>query len=121
MCKMVKLSYRFVQYLLICMFCQLVTPCFGSPEHSGLGVHQERNSKAGIGSAYMFVLYVLISEYGKKLDKQAKCPIYCGIDHKHRYEEKESNIQGNDGLLRPDKPKDREQSEGSLRPVASTD
>ena len=121
MCKMVKLSHRFVQYLLICMFCQLVTPCFGSPEHSGLGVHQERNSKAGIGSAYMFVLYVLISEYGKKLDKQVKCPVYCAIDHKHRYEEKESHIQRTDRIPGPDKPGNREQSESDIRPIASAD
>ena len=119
--KMVQSSRWLLQFVLFCIFFQLGSPCFGQPEHSSVGVHKERKTEAGIGALYMFVLYVIASEYGKKLDKQAKCPIYCGINHKHKYEEKESNIQRNDGLLRPDKPEDREQSEGSLRPVASTD
>ena len=116
-----KLSHRLVQCLLICIFIQLFTPLFGVPEHSSVGVHQERKTERGIGNLYMFVLYVLASEYGKKLDKQAKCPVYCGVDHKHRYEEKESHIQGNDVIPRSDKPVDRQQSEGDLRPIASTD
>jgi len=117
---MVQSSRWLLQLILICMFIQLATPCFGQPEHSGVGIHKERNTEAGIGSLYMFVLYVLVSEYGKKLDKQAKCPIYCGINHEHIYEEKESNLQRNDELPRPGKPKNREQSEGDLRPIAST-
>jgi hypothetical protein len=119
--KMVQSSRWLLQFILFCIFFQLGSPCFGKPEHSSVGVHKERKTEASIGNLYMFVLYVIASEYGKRLDKQAKCPIYCGINHKHKYEEKESNIQGNDGLLRPDKPKDREQSEGSIRPIASTD
>ena len=63
---------------------------------------------------------MIASEYGKKLDKKAKCPIYCGINHEHIYEEKESNIQRDDELPRPGKFKDRKQSEGDIRPVAST-
>ena len=121
MCKMVQSGRWLLQFILICMFIQLGTPCFGSPEHSGMGVHKERNTKAGVGSLYMFLMYVIASEYGKKLDKRAKCPIYCGINHEHIYEEKESNIQRNDELPRPGKSKDRKQSEGDIRPVASTD
>ena len=118
--KMVQSNRRFVQYLLICIFWELGTPCFGMPERGSVGIHKERTPEAGIGNLYTFVLYVLISEYGKRLDKQARCPLYCGIDHKHRYEEKESNIQGNDSVPRPDKPDGRQQSEGNLRPIAST-
>ena len=119
---MVQSSRWLLQLILICMFIQLATPCFGQPEHSGMGIHKERNTEAGIGSLYTFVLYVLISEYGKKLDKKAKCPLYCGINHKHNYHEKEkSNIQGNDGIPRSGESERREQPESDLRPIASTD
>jgi hypothetical protein len=119
---MVQSSRWLLQLILVCIFIQLGTPCFGRPEHSGMGIHKERNTEAGIGNLYMFVLYVIVSEYGKKLDNQAKCPLYCGINHKHNYHEKEkSYIQGNDELPRPGSPENREQSKGGLRPIASTD
>ena len=120
--KMDQFGHRLVQCLLICLFIQLFTPLFGVPEHSGMGVHKKRQSESGIENLYLFVMYVLVSEYGKKLDKQAKCPVYCGTDHKHNYYEKEkSNIQGNDGVPGSDKSRDTEQPESDLRPIASTD
>ena len=120
--KMDQFGHRLVQYLLICIFVQLFTPLFGVPEHSGMGVHEKKQSESGIENLYLFVMYVLVSEYGKRLDKQAKCPLYCGINHKHNYHEKEkSNIQGNDELPRPGESERREQQEGDLRPIASTD
>ena len=120
--KMDQFGHRLVQCILICVFIQLFAPLFGVPEHSGMGIHKKRQSESGIENLYLFVAYVLVSEYGKKLDKQAKCPVYCGINHKHNYYEKEkSNIQGTDGLPRPGESERREQQEGDLRPIASTD
>ena len=120
--KMDQFGHRLVQYLLICMFIQLFTPLFGVPEHSGMGVHEKKQSESGIENLYLFVMYVLVSEYGKKLDKKAKCPLYCGINHKHNYYEKEkSNIQRDDELPGSSKPGSREQQEGDLRPIASTE
>ena len=119
--KMDQFGHRLVQYLLICMFIQLFTPLFGVPEHSGMGVHEKKQSESGIENLYLFVMYVLVSEYGKKLDKKAKCPLYCGINHKHNYYEKEkSNIQRDDNILRPGEHERREQQEGDLRPIACT-
>ena len=76
-----------------------------------------------IGSILMFVIAVGLGEIGKKLDKGYRCPVYCEIEHTHyyweTYEETKSNIPPDDGLPRPDEPEDREQSEGSIRPIAS--
>ena len=120
--KMVQSRHWLIQLILLCQLWQLGTPCFGGPEHSGMGVHKKKQSESGIENLYLFVMYVLVSEYGKKLDKQAKCPLYCGINHKHNYHEKEkSNIQGNDAVPRPGEHERREQQEGDLRPIASTD
>ena len=122
MYKMDQFGHRLVQCILICMFIQLFTPLFGVPERGGMGLHEKEKSESGIENLYLFVLYVLVSEYGKSLDKKAKCPLYCGINHKHNYHEKEkSNIQGNDGIPGPGEPERRKQQKGDLRPIASTD
>ena len=120
--KMDQFGHWLIQCILVCMFIQLFTPLFGVPEHGGMGIHKKEQSENGIENLYLFVLYVLVSEYGKKLDKKAQCPLYCGINHKHNYHEKEkSNIQGNDGIPRPGESERREQPESDLRPIASTD
>ena len=36
------------------------------------------------GKIIFFIIYVILGEVGKKLDKGAKCPVYCGVNHKHR-------------------------------------
>ena len=55
---------------------------------------------------------------GKKLDKGYRCPVYCGVDHKHYYwenhENKEDNIQAVDGLYRTVRDPGQEQSAGSI-------
>ena len=90
------------------------------PKHRSVGLHAE-----DAGKIALFILYVVICEYGKKLDKGHKCPVYCDVGHKHIYwendEDKKSNIPPDDGLSRPDEPKGGEQPESDLRPIASTD
>ena len=41
------------------------------------------------GELVFFVLYVIMGEIGKKLDKNYRCPDYCEVKHKHMYAEKE--------------------------------
>jgi len=62
------------------------------PEHRSVG--------NDTGKVVLFILYVVISEYGKKLDRNYKCPVYCDVDHKHIFwgkdekkDEKETYIQ----------------------------
>jgi len=81
-------------------------------QYRSMGVREESSS---IGNITYFLLYVVMGEFGKKLDKNYICPVYCGIKHKHIYEAKESNIQTANRIPRPVTPKDREQSETVLR------
>ena len=78
-----------------------------------------------IGSIAMFIIVIGLGEIGKKLDKGYRCPVYCEVEHNHIYwekdESKEGNIPTDDGLPGPDELEDREQPEGSLRPIASID
>jgi len=81
-----------------------------------MGIHEE-----DAGEIAIFLLYIVISEIGKKLDKGYSCPVYCDIRHKHYFweinEEKyeqESNLQAVDGLYRSDGDTGKEQPAGSL-------
>jgi hypothetical protein len=90
-----------------------------------LGFYQASTiSSEDVGEITLFVLYVIVGEIGKRLDKNYRCPVYCAVDHKHiyweQYETEKSNIPPDDGLPRPDELVDREQSESSIRPIAST-
>ena len=116
--KMVQSSRWLLQLVLLCQLWQLGTPCFGGPEHRSMGIYEKETSRSSVGQAYFFVLYVFVSEIGKKLDKGYTCPVYCDIDHKHIYAKKKSHIQGTDRILRSDEFNDREQSESDLRPIA---
>ena len=116
MCKMVQSSRWLLQLVLLCQLWQLGTPCFGGPEHRSMGIHQEN-----AGQIALFLLVVVICEIGKRLFKDYKCPVYCDINHKHYFREKdeekyeqESNLQAVDGLHRPAGDASKEQSAGSL-------
>ena len=117
---MVKLGCWIMAIILLCTWCWGGYGIDSMPEHSTVGVH-EKNA----GKIAFFLLYVVVCEIGKKLDKGYGCPVYCDITHKHYYwendEKAKGNIQTDDGISRPDELKDREQSEGSVRPIASTD
>ena len=117
--KMVQPRRWLVQLILLCQLWQLGFTSPRGPEYSSFRIHSEDK-----GEILLFLVSVAIGEIGKKLDKGYRCPVYCGVDHKHRYWEKyeteKSNIPPDDGLPRPDEPEDREQSKGSLRPIAST-
>ena len=106
-----KLVVRYMAVILLGSGCSMVCPQYSNIEHRSVGVYSPQED---IGKVALFVLYVIVSEYGKVLDKQAICPVYCEVQHKHIYETKESNIQTDDRILRSDESKDREQSESNI-------
>ena len=118
--KMVQSGRWLLQLILLCLLWELGSALYRSHEHSSLGIHQAGIvSEEDLGEIVLFVLYVVVSEALKRLDSGYRCPLYCEVYHEHIYEEK-SNIQTDDGVPRSDESKDREQPEGSLRPIAST-
>jgi len=82
-----------------------------------MGIHQEDK-----GEILLFLINVVIHKVGKKLDKGYKCPLYCGVDHKHilwEYDEiKESDIPAVNGIYHGIRDTVKEQSTGSIRPIA---
>jgi len=116
--KMVQSRGRLIQLILLCLIWQLgfISPGWG--QHSSIRIQQE-----DAGEILLFLINVAVTIAGKKLDKGYKCPLYCEVDHKHIYwekdETKESNIQTDDGLPGSDESEDREQQKGSIRPIAS--
>ena len=111
--KMVQPSYRVIQLILLCLFWQLGTVSLGWSQYSSIRIHQEDK-----GEILLFLVNVVVHKIGKKLDKGYKCPVYCGVDHKHYYwenhEDKEGNIQAADGLYRSARDTSQEQSAGSI-------
>ena len=123
---MVQPRYWLIQLVLFCQLWQLVTPSDRIDQYSSLGVYQAAYiSDEDIGEITLFLINVGVHIIGKKLDIRYKCPVYCAVDHKHNYwedyETKESYIQTDDRVPRSGEPEYREQSESSIRPVASTD
>tara|TARA_Y100000310_G_scaffold237640_1_gene240931 strand:- start:628 stop:885 length:258 start_codon:yes stop_codon:yes gene_type:complete len=84
-----------------------------------MGIQQE-----DAGEILLFLINVAVTIAGKKLDKGYKCPLYCGVDHKHIYweydEVKKSNIPAVNGIYHSDGDSTKEQSAGSIRRIAST-
>lgn len=115
-----KLTCWTLTIALLCSWSQFIYGNNSLPQYRSVGINSEDKDKIAL-----FVLYVVISEYGKKLDKGYKCPVYCGVRHKHIYwenhEVKKSNIQTADGLYITARDTAEEQSASSLRSVTSTD
>ena len=111
--KMVQSSYRLIQLILLCLLWQLGTVSLGWGQYSSLGIHQEDK-----GEILLFLINVVVHKVGKRLDKGYKCPVYCGVDHKHYYwethENKEGYVQTADGLHRAARDSSQEQSAGSI-------
>ena len=103
-----------IWYLAITLLFSWCWPVYGFdslPKYRDLGLHKE-----DAGEIALFLLYIVICEVGKKLDKGYICPVNCGAQHIHRYYEiKKSNIQTIDGLHRSDGDSTQEQSASSLR------
>ena len=87
--KMVQSSYRLIQLILLCFIWQLGTVSIGWCQHSSIRFQQEDE-----GEILLFLINVVVHITGKKLDKGYKCPVYCGVDHKHYYWENHENKEG---------------------------
>jgi len=105
-----KLTYWFMAVILLCQFGWNTPTGNIYPEHRGMG--------DDAGKIVLFLIYIVISEYGKKLDRGYKCPVYCDVAHKHYYwenhENKESNIQTVDGLYITVRDTSQEQSASGI-------
>ena len=111
-----KLTCWILAITLLCSWCWPVNGFDRMRKHRSMGIHEE-----DAGEIAIFLLYIVISEIGKKLDKGYSCPVYCDIRHKHYFweinEEKyeqEGNLQAVDGLYRSDGDTGKEQPAGSL-------
>jgi len=111
--KMVQPGYRLIQLILLCFIWQLGTVSLGWSQHSSIRIQQEDK-----GEILLFLINVLVHIVGKKLDKGYKCPVYCGVDHIHRWrcnDAKKAYLQGDYDVFRPDGVKDSKQSKSDLR------
>jgi len=110
---MVQPGRRVIQLILLCFIWQLGTISLGWSQHSSIRFQQEDK-----GEILLFLINVAVHMAGKKLDKGYKCPVYCGVDHKHYYwenhENKEGNIQAADELYRAARDAGQEQSTSGI-------
>ena len=124
-CKMDKLGRWTLQSLLLCILWTVADALPGSPEYSSMGIHSESIaiSREDKGEVLLFLINVVLHKIGKKLDTGYRCPVYCGVDHKHIYweyhEVKKSNIPSVDGLHHDTRDSTKKQPAGSIRPIAS--
>ena len=108
--KMVQSGYRLVQLILLCLLWQLGTISPGWCQYSSIRIQQEDK-----GEILLFLVNVAVHMTGKKLDKGYRCPVYCGVKHKHIYYEIEkNNIQAVNGLYHSNGDTTKEQSTGSI-------
>ena len=58
------------------------------------------------GKIALFLVNVILTNIGKKLDKGYKCPVYCGINHTHYFwdeddiKDKKTHKSTTDGVFR---------------------
>ena len=111
--KMVQSRRRFIQFILLCLIWQLGTVSLGWGLYSSIRFQQE-----DAGKILLALINVTVHKVGKKLDKGYRCPVYCGVDHKHYYwendEDKEGHLQAVDGLYRTARDTNPEQSESGI-------
>ena len=97
--KMVQYSYRILQLIFLCVLWSSLLACDRCIEYSSIYIHEEDR-----GEIALFLINVVITMTSKKLDKGYKCPVYCGVDHKHIYwkedETKKDHIQATNELYR---------------------
>ena len=74
-----KLNSRVIAIVLLVVWCTMVCAGDWRPQHRGVVTNT-----SDAGKIVYFIIYVLINEYGKKLDRSYVCPVYCEVNHKHR-------------------------------------
>ena len=111
-----KLTCWTMAIILLCWWCW---PLYGNnsrPQYSSVRIWTDDTSQI-----IYLALHVMVLEIGKKLDNKYICPVYCDVDHKHYFREKdeekheqEGNIQTVDGIHSTVGAASKEQSAGSL-------
>ena len=74
-----KLNSRIIATVLLVVWCTMVCAGDRSPQHRGVVINTPDT-----GKIIFFIIYVILGEIGKKLDKGYQCPVYCEVNHKHR-------------------------------------
>ena len=117
-----KLNSRIIAVILLVVWCAMVYAGNSSPQYRGVVINTP-----DAGKIVFFVIYVILGEIGKKLDKGYICPVYCEVNHKHRIveydtktqqgidEESDQELDGSVIIA------DRQQSEGSVRSLSDSD
>ena len=117
-----KLNSRIIATVLLVVWCTMVCAGDWNPQHRSVVINTPDT-----GKIIFFIIYVILGEIGKKLDKGYQCPVYCEVNHKHRTVEhdakrkqstNEKTDQELDGSVII---ADRQQSEGSVRSLSDSD
>ena len=74
-----KLNNRIIAVILLVVWCAMVYAGNSSPQYRGVVINTPDT-----GKIIFFIIYVILGEIGKKLDKGYQCPVYCEVNHKHR-------------------------------------
>ena len=74
-----KLNSRIIATLFLVVWCTLVCAGNRSPQYRGVVINTPDT-----GKIIFFIIYVILGEIGKKLDREYQCPVYCEVNHKHR-------------------------------------
>ena len=74
-----KFRHRIIAAILLVVWCTVVCAGHSGPEHRSMVVDAPQT-----GELIFLVIYVILGEIGKKLDKGYTCPVYCEVKHKHR-------------------------------------
>ena len=118
MYKMDKPCSRVIQYILLCWIWIMANDVSWCSEYRSVGIYSQNISSEDKGEITYFLIYVIFSEIGKKLDNNYTCPVYCDVNHKHRRkctDEEEIYYEAAKELHRPTIFNDRKQSKGDIR------
>ena len=117
-----KLRSRTIAIILLVVWCSLVCAADWRPQHRSVGANS-----SDPGEIVFFIIYVAIVKFGKKLDKNYNCPVYCEVNHKHRIIDYEAKTeQGIDEKADPQQAGSdliaaRQQPEGSVRSLSDAE
>jgi len=112
---MVKLRSRVIAIILLGIWSISLCSSNSSSQYRSLEFY---TSQEDIGEIVLFIIYVIVGEIGKKLDKGYVCPVYCSVDHIHRWrcnDAKKAYLQGDYDVFRSNGNADTKQPKSDLR------
>ena len=78
-----KLSCRACAIVLLVVWCGFLSSADFNSQYRSMEFNSQDRAEITF-----FILYVVIAEIGKKIDKSYRCPDYCEVKHEHIYREK---------------------------------